>query len=213
MSLMPLQQAHKIWLQAAEKVKDRVINPTLFRAIELGHGITLDGETFILGFTIADMPMASILRSGQNLLLLEQCVSEVLRNKVRVIIIDGTTLADYDAYKKQLEIREQTVTQLSSRRDDERAVQLAWDEVGEQIARTHARMNLRQLPQIRAQFINEGFRIINEAIERLGYTEDSDELQKRSLARVFEKFATVTEVPGAMLAYEFFKLREEGRLK
>lgn len=213
MSLMPTQQAHQIWLQAAEKVKDRVINPSLYRAIEMGHGITLDGETFILGFTNADMPMASILRGSQNLLLLEQCVGEVMRKKVRVIIIEGTTLADYDAYKKQLEIREHTATLMSSRRDEERAVQIAWEEVGEQITRTHARLNLRQLPQTKAKFVNQGFQIINEAIGRLGYTEESDELQKRSLARVFEKFATVTEVPSAMLAYEFFKLREEGKLK
>ena len=213
MSLMPSQQAHQIWLQAAEKVKDRVINPTLFRAIELGHGVTLDGETFVLGFTNADMPMASILRSSQNILTLEQCVSEVLRKKVRVIIIEGTTLADYEAYRKQIDIREQTATLLTSRRDEERAVQLAWDEVGEQLTRTHARMHLRQLPQIKAEFINKGFQIINEAVDRLGYTDDSDELHKRSIGRVFEKFATVTEVPSALLAYEFFKLREEGKLK
>ena len=54
--------------------------------------------------------------------------------------------------------------------------------------------------------------LINEAVNKLGYTDDSDELQQRALARVFEKLATVIEVPSALLAYEFFKLRDEGKL-
>ena len=34
----------------------------------------------------------------------------------------------------------------------------------------------------------EAFRIINEAVNDMGYDENSDEIQKRALARVFEKF-------------------------
>jgi hypothetical protein len=73
-------------------------------------------------------------------------------------------------------------------------------------------MHLRQLPQSRAEFMEFAFNVINEACKALGYDESSDELHKRSLARVFEKFATVVEVPSAQLAYEFSKLRKEGKL-
>ena len=207
------KQAHQAWLQAAEKVKDQVIAPTLYRAVELGVGITLDGDYFVLGFSSADMPMASHLRSSQNAATIEKCISEVLKTKVRLRIVEGTTLEDYENYKKQLAAREASDTTISARREQERVVQVAWEEVGEQITRAYARLHLRQLPQSKAQIMKYAFEVINEAVNRFNYDENSDEIHKRSLARVFEKFATVVEIPGSLLAYEFFKLREEGKLQ
>ena len=213
MSEQNQQQVNKIWIEAAEKVKDRVIAPTLYRALELGVGIVIDGEHFVVGFASADMPMASHLRSAQHRAIIDQTLSSVVGSKVRLLIIDGTQPKDYEKYKTQLAARESAASTVSVRRDEERRVQLAWDEVGEQITRSYARLNLRQLPQTRAAFLLDAFGVINETVNRLGYSDDSDELQKRSLARVFEKFATVVDVPSALLAYEFARLRAEGKLK
>ena len=209
---MQAKQAHQIWLQAAEKVKDQIVAPTLYRALELGVGITVDGEYFVLGFSSADMPMASHLRSSQNMATIEKCISEVLKTKVRLRIIEGTTEQDYEHYKQQMAAREASAGTVSERREQERAVQVAWEEVGEKISRAYARLHLRQFPQSKVQIIKYGFEVINEAVKRFNYDENSDEIQKRSLARVFEKFATAVEIPSALLAYEFFKLREEGKL-
>lgn len=205
--------AHQIWLEAAEKVKDRVIAPTLYRALEMPTGIALDGDEFILGFTNADLPMAGHLRSAQHRAIVDQCVSEVLKKKVRVHIIEGTTIEDYQRYKQQQAARENTQVTVSAQKEAERRVMAAWDEVAEQITRMYARLQLRQLAQQRADFMWTAFNTINEAVEKLGYTDDAPEIQKRALARVFEKFATAVEIPSTMLAFEFFRLRREGKLK
>lgn len=205
------KQAHQIWLQAAEKVKDRVIAPTLYRALELPTGIAVEGDEFILGFANQDIPMAGHLRSAQHRAIVDQCVSEVLKRKVRVRIIEGTTPEDYQRYKDQQLARDSVQVTISAQKEAERRVIQAWDEVGEQITRLYARLNLRQLAQQRAEFVWTAFKIINDAIEKMNYTEDSDDIQKRALARVFEKFATVVEIPSTMLAFEFFKLRKEGK--
>ncbi len=213
MELMNSRQAHQVWLEAQEKVKDRVIAPTLYKALELGIGITLDGDEFILGFSGADLPMASLLRSSQHNAIIEQSLSEVLKKKVRLHIIDGTTLEDYLNYKKLTAARTATATKISARREEERKIMMAWEEVGEKITRAYARLQYRQFAQSRGLFIKWAFGVINEAVNSMGYSEKSDEVHKRSLARVFEKFATTVEVPSSMLAYEFFKLREEGKLR
>lgn len=205
-------QVHQLWLQAAEKVKDRVIAPTLYRALELPHGITIDGDEFILGFSNQDLPMAGHLRSAQHKAIIEQCVSDVVKKKVRLRIIEGTTLADYEHYKKQQAARTVAATSLSAQREHEHAVIAAWDEVAEKITRGYARLHLRQLAQNRAMFMMEAFKVINEAIDRLGYDSNTDEISQRALARVFEKFATAVDLPSTMLAYEFIKLRKEGKL-
>ncbi|MGI6295551.1 MAG: hypothetical protein ACOX3G_05635 [Armatimonadota bacterium] len=206
------KQAHQIWQIAAEKVKDRVIAPTLYRALELPVGIAVEGNEFILGFANQDLPMAGHLRSAQHRAIIDQCVSEVLKRKVRVRIIEGTTIEDYEHYKQQEKARETTHVTLNAQREKERQVIAAWDQVGEQITRLYAKLNLRQLAQQRADFMWEVFRLINEAIDKMGYDENADEISKRALARVFERFATVVDIPSTMLAFEFFKLRKDGKL-
>lgn len=212
MALMNPKQAQQVWLEAQEKVKDRVIAPTLYRALELGVGVTVDGDEFVLGFSSADLPMASLLRSSQHNAIIEQSLSEVLKKKVRLKIVEATTIEEYEHIKQQEAARENTATTISAKREQERQVMMAWEEVAEKVTRGYARLQYRQFPQSRAAFMKWAFGVINEAVNRMGYTDKSDEVHKRSLARVFEKFATVVEVPGTMLAYEFFKLREEGKL-
>ena len=189
-----------------------MIAPTLYRALELPVGIAVDENEFILGFANQDIPMAGHLRSAQHRAIVDQCVSEVLKRKVRVRIIEGTTVEDYEHYKKQQQAREQTHVTLNVQREKERRVIQAWDQVGEQITRMYAKLHLRQLAQQRADFIWSAFEIINEAVDNMGYSDASEEIEKRALARVFEKFATVVEIPSTMLAFEFFKLRKEGKL-
>lgn len=116
------KQAHQIWQIAAEKVKDRVIAPTLYRALELPVGIAVEGNEFILGFANQDLPMAGHLRSAQHRAIVDQCVSEVLKRKVRVRIIEGTTPEDYEHYKQQEKARETTHVTLNAQREKERQV-------------------------------------------------------------------------------------------
>jgi hypothetical protein len=205
--------AHKIWLEAAERVKDRVIAPTLYRALELGVGITLDGDYFVLGFSSPDLPMAGHIRSAQHLPTVEQCLSEVIGRKVRLRIIEGTTLQAYEEWKRIQSLAEQRRTAMSTRREMERQIEEVWDDVAERITRGYAALPLRQLAQSKGLFIMDAFKMINEAVNRLNYTHEADEIHKRALSRVFERLATVVEVPSAILAYEFFKLRSEGKLE
>lgn len=213
MEYMPEAQAQQVWLVAAERVKDRVISPTLYRAVECGVGITVDGDEFILGFSNADSPMAGHLRSAQHLAIIEQCISEVLHKKVRLKIVEGTTMKDYINWKNLRTAREVTATTLSQRRERDRAIEHSWEEVAEKITRGYAKLQGRQFAQMRGKFVKQAFEFINEGVNKHNYSDESEDVHKRALARVFEKFATAVDVPSTILAYEFFKLREEGKLK
>ena len=205
-------EAQEAWQQAAEKVKDRVVAPTLYRALEAGVGIALDGDIFVLGFAGPDYPLASHLRSAQHNPIILKALAEVLKRDVRLLTIDGPTLEDYQNYKRLRAVSEAESITMSERRERERRIEQSWEETAEKIARGYARLHLRQLAQNRGRFIREAFEMINEGIKSLGYTDDADEIHKRSLSRVFEKLGGLVEVPGAMLAYEFFKPRDEGKL-
>lgn len=212
MSEITPAQAQQIWHQAAEKVKDRVIAPTLYRALELGVGLTIEGDFFVLGFSSENLPMSGHLRSSQHLTTIERCISEVAKQKLRLRVVEGTTIQDYENWKKIKQAADSVRGGISDRREKERQIEQKWDEVAEKITRGYAKLPLRQLAQTRGVFIREAFKFLNQAVNSMGYTHESEEIHKRALSRVFEKFANVVEVPSGMLAYEFFRLRDEGKL-
>jgi hypothetical protein len=156
--------------------------------------------------------MAGHLRSSQHLAIVEQSISEVAKEKLRLKIIEGTSVAEYENYKKLQKTRESAQTTLSQQRLKDRAVEQAWEQVAEQITRGYAKLQQRQFAQVRGQFVIWAFTVINDAVNKSGYTDQSDEVQKRALSRIFEKLSTVVEVSSAMLAYEFLRLREDGKL-
>lgn len=210
---MDQKQVHQCWLQASEKVKDRLVSPTLYRALEAGVGITIDGDEFVVGFSSAESPLAGHLRSSKNQAIIEQCVSEVLRTPLRIKIVEGTTLAEYESQKQLHARRIVSQTTLSERRERDRAIMLEWEAVAEKITRGYAKLPMRQMAQSRGMFVKWAFEVINDAVNKFNYSDTSDEIHIRALNRVFEKFSTVVEVPSTMLAYEFFRLREEKKLQ
>jgi hypothetical protein len=211
MELTPAE-AKRIWQEAAERVKDKVIAPTLYRAVEAGVGITLDGDLFVVGFSGADLALAGHIRSAQHHAIILQSLAEVLKKPVRLLTIDGTNVEDYENYKRLRAAGEAVSVTMSERRAKERQIEQAWEEIAEKITRGYAKWPLHQLSQSRGFFIRHAFKLINEGVKAMGYSEDSNEIHKRSLSRVFDKFGNVIDVPSAMLAYEFFRLRDEGKL-
>lgn len=205
------QDAIKVWKIAQEKVKDRVIAPTLYIALEKGVGITVEDGQFILGFSNADAPMAGHLRSVQYLAIIEQAISEVLNQKIRLKTVEGTTLQEYESQKLLYQSREATAQTVSAQRAHERQISQEWESVTEKITRGYAKLQQRQFAQNRARFIRWGLGIIHEAVIQFNYSDDSEDAHKRAFARMFEKFATVLNISSTWLAYEYFRLREEGK--
>ena len=96
--------------------------------------------------------------------------------------------------------------------DEKRRVEAAadrtWDSVAEQVSRRYAGTPLRQLPQVRARYLQEAIRIISDGMDHLYNSETADELSERALSRVIERVATLMEMPGPMVAMELLRYRE-----
>ncbi len=202
----------RVWLEAVELVKDKTVAPTLYRALEAGYGIAVEEESFVVGFETSRYPMAGHLKSSQWMPIIEQVLSEMLGRKVRLITVEGTTPADYERYKEMIAANAAKQGAINARRDREKSVEQKWDDVADKIVKTYSGATFKMFPQSRAAVMKTGFRIINEAFDELGYSDDAEEIVKRSFAKMFEKFAGLVEMPPQWLVYEFFRLREEGKL-
>jgi hypothetical protein len=205
---MDQAEARRIWLEAVEKVKDRTLAPTLWRALEMGTGITAEGDQFVVGFPPADAPMSGYLTSSEHRVTIERVLAELLGRPHRLRIIEGTTAADYEAFKKRQELAEETRSKVQERKRIERAAEKEWEMVAEQCSRRYAGTPMRQLPQIRAQFLLDVVRVISDSLDRIHPTGQIDEVGQRALARVIEKIATLADVPGAVVGLELARYRQ-----
>jgi|YelNatPaOPRAMG01_1025707.scaffolds.fasta_scaffold45542_2 hypothetical protein len=202
-------EARKIWEEAVEKVKDRTIAPTLWRALELGHGITAEDDFFIVGFLPSDSPMTGYLTSSEHRIIIEQALTELLGKPTRLKIVEGITPADYEAFKKREAAAEAARRAAYERKREERAVEKEWESTAEQCSRRYAGLPMRQFPQVRAAFIFDAVQIISETIDRLHPDGKLDEVAQRALARVIEKVATLADVPAAVIGTEVLRYRKE----
>ncbi len=200
-------EAKQIWLEAVERVKDRTLAPTLWRALEMGSGVTLEDGQFVVGFLPQDGPMAGYLTSSDHRITIEKVLAEIIGSPTQLKIIEGTTIADFEAHKKREKVAEETRRQAQLRRHVERAAERAWEQVAEQVSRKYANTNLRQLPQVRATYMFEAIEIISEAMDRIHPDGNIDEIGHRALGRVVDRVATLADVPGAVVGAELMRFR------
>lgn len=201
-------EAKKVWLEAVERVKDVTLAPTLWRALEMGHGVTLEDENFIVGFTPSDSPMSSYLTNSDHRVTIEKSLSDIIKKPVRLKIIEGTTEADYAAHKQRELVAEKTRLAAQDRKYVERAAERKWDAVAEQCSRKYANTPLRQLPHIRAQYMFEAVQIISDAMDQIHPDGKLDEISHRAMGRVVDKVATLADVPGAIVGAELIRFRK-----
>jgi hypothetical protein len=204
---MDQAEARRIWLEAVERVKDRTLAPTLWRALEAGYGVTAEDDSFIVGFPPSDGPMAGYLTSAEHRTIIERAVSELVGKPTRIKIIDGTTIADFEIFKKREAVAEEARRTASDRKRVERAAEREWDAIAEQCSRKYANTPLRQLPHVRAQYMFEAVQIISESMDTIHPDGKIDEIGHRALGRVIEKVATLADVPGAVVAAELIRVR------
>ncbi len=206
---MNQSEARKIWQEAVEKVKDRTLAPTLWRALELGHGITAEDDFFVVGFLPSDGPMTSYLTSSEHRIIIEQTLSELLGKPTRLKIVEGITPADYEVFKKREAAAEAARRTAYERKREERAIEKEWETTAEQCSRKYAGLPMRQFPQIRASFIFEAIKIISDTIDRMHPDGKLDEVAQRALAQIIEKVATLADVQAAVVGTELLRYRRD----
>lgn len=200
-------EARRVWLDAVEKVKDQTLAPTLWRALELGTGIDHENGVFVIGFPPSDSPMAGYLRSSEHKIVIEKVLTQMLGTPTQIKIIEGTTQADFETAKKREATAERTRSVVSERRQGERALETAWETIAEQCSRKYANTPMRQMPQVRGQFMFEAVKIISDAMDTIHPTGEINDTGHRSIARVIEKVATLADVPSAVIAAELIRFR------
>lgn len=202
----------EVWAHTVERVKQTVISPVLWRALERAVAVAWEDGTFVIGLGGADGQMAGTLNARDNQLAIERALRELSGNgDVRLRVIDGTHYEDWEHAKLRDAAAHAHRTQAVQRRQTESASFASWDAVYDQVSRLWAGFEYRGLTTGRGRYLDAALDLVITAAESGLYPAEgkADELAERGLSRVLERIASMTGSDSILVSYLFFQKRKE----
>lgn len=193
----------QIWYEVSELVKDEIVNPSVFNALEHAVPIDLQGNQFILGFAAQDTPLIGYITSASTLPIIKRCLSENLHIPMDLLVVEGTSLDEYLAHKELLARAKQTVNTVQEERKAKRKIENEWEAVGDKCIRTFTNMENKGFAMNKAMYLREAFKIIYEHCQTINYRYQADPLHDRCISRLFDRLETAVELPAAIIAYYY----------
>ena len=209
---MDKKLVESIWNEVSENVKDEVINPSVFNALEHAVPIDLQGSTFILGFAAQDTPLIGYITSASTLPLINRCLSENMKMPIELLVVEGTSLEEYLAHKKLMSEAKKTIDTAQAARNERRKIENMWEEVGEKCIRTFTAMENKGYSINKAMYLKDAFKLINDMCIKINYEYKKEPMHDRCLSRVFDRLETAIELPSGILAFLFFQAKEKGEI-
>lgn len=186
------------WSLIREKVKQQVTGRTLYRALDALMPVTIEGETVVLGLPHADYQLAGHLNAPNVRRWIEQYLAEAYGFQPNVVIIEGTTLADWQLHLRKQEELKKLAEQTARKQTQTTRAYTTWETLYEQVGRKFAETPGRSLAINRARYLREVIQMVKEALQKLPLESEQDE---RQLNRVIERIATNAEVPATLVAW------------
>lgn len=201
-----MAEVAEIWKEVAPKVRAGVTGIGVWTALKSCVPITIDEGVFVLGVPYGGAELGGHLRMAVTSRLIETNMSEAVGSPIKLRVIDGTEMADWDVTKRRDAERRRMQEAEMVKMRTELENRTSWDSIYERLSREYASVPNRSLPQNRARFFDAAISIVTDARQTMGVADDQAE---RNFARCLERISQYTEIPSAYVAFEVLKRAEE----
>lgn len=196
-----------LWANCVDRLKDRINNRSFWEALEATHAITIEDDNLIIGIDNENFNRSTHILQVSTLNTVHRAIEEVFNRPLHLKLIEGTTFADWEAYKA----REARVAASKQATPEQfttapTAASNTWEGIYEQLSRLFAQASHRSLPQGKARYANEALYLLAEAMEAV-YPDNPDEHTERNLARALDRIAASADIPASVIAFELERLR------
>jgi hypothetical protein len=175
-------------------------------AMEAAIPITLDDDTFVCGLAPRDYPLSGHLNADQVRNTVENILRQASRRQIRFEIIEGTTLADWDAIKERQRRAHTAVIAMAEKKLEEHHFEDVLNQIVSELRQRITAVRDRALPQVRAELILQIVPQLSDAEEML-FAEQKTHDRRRAMARAIDRIAGFLEVQPLMLAIEIERHR------
>ncbi len=192
------QEMQQAWSAIRERVKQQVTGRTLYRALDALQLVTIEGETVVLGLPHEEYQLAGHLNAPTVRKWIEQYIEEAYAVRPQLVIIEGTTLQDWQLHQRKQDELRRLSEQGTRKREAEARTYTNWEAVYEQVGRKFAETPGRSLAVNRARYLNEMIAFVRDALQRIPVESEADE---RQLNRIIERIANNAEAPSTVVAW------------
>lgn len=201
---------NRLWQWVVTRVKAQTTAPGLWRSMEAARPIAVEGLQVIVGFGPDQSHMRGLLLDNRHQRMIEQVMEAGTRKKFQLRIIDGETLADWEAHK----LHEQEVARLNQAGRSgggstspaytpgaaTSGVDGSWEDIGEKLIRKIGTVSTRAMPSVQGRLLLEAVDALAEAYPRL-MTEQATEQDERSLSRTLDRLGERLGASAATIGY------------
>jgi hypothetical protein len=200
-----------VWKQTVDRVKQNVISPGLWRAMERSVAVAWEDSLFVIGFAAMDGQMAGLVNARDNQLAIERALREVTGlQDLRVRVIDGTQAQDWEQAQERDAATLAHQQQAVQRRYTEATAFSSWDAVYDQVSRLWASFEYRALTVGRGRYLDAALDIVVTAMNGGLYPAEgkADEVTERGLTRVLDRIASMTGSDAVIVGYLLVQKRK-----
>ena len=170
-------------------------------AMEAVIPIVLDGDHFVVGLSTRDFPMSGSINQGPAHNTIETILQQAAGKSIRFEVIEGTTLADWEAVVARRGRAQDAVIAMASKKAEDHHFDDILNQIVGEIRHRASALPDRMLPQVRAGLILDIAPSLSDAADMLFTDPDSREA-KRAMARVIERISGFLEIPPMTLSLE-----------
>jgi hypothetical protein len=167
--------------------------------MEAARPIVIEGEELILGFSGAEGHQSGLLLDARNRNVIEQVIERATRKRLRLRVITGETLQDWEAYRASQ--AEAARLQQQSREQYQKRTEAAqtWDAVAELLIRKFSGLEHRNLASVQGAYLAESVEVLAEAYGRL--MSAPSEMDERNYSRALDRVSERVGVSSSLIAY------------
>lgn len=189
---------YQAWNRIREQIKDRVTGRNVWQALDVLNPIVEVDGTTVLGIPHSYSEYISYVSNVTTKRLIEQVIEENLGEKRSILIIEGATQQDWEAYQRKQEEARRISEGLSAKESVARKSADSWEGLYEWLGRRYADTPNRSLAQNRAQYLQDAVEATRKLLEQTPIENEQDE---RQFNRVIERITTNTDVAPAMVGW------------
>jgi hypothetical protein len=205
------RQLNLIWQHVTNTVKQRIMNRTLWEAMEISRPLTVEGTDLIVGVDPMKYSLASVMEQPTIRNTLEQLLTTTARTELHLKLIQGETLVEWNAIKERKRQAEEMAARparagVVGRGPEQASSAASWEEALSHAHRTFTQLPTRSIPQTRAQFILDILPVLAATEDRIR-TADHQHEDDRGLGHVIDKIAQMVETDSTTIALEYLRYR------
>lgn len=219
---MSESKAAGLWEAIVAKVKESELDPPLWRALDAGVPIQLDGASLVVGFAPQHEPEMAFLNAACDQPLLAGVLAQVATRPVTLTAIDGTTPDDWVRYQERERLRREVTHKAEERAPTDSPFAPPTEggiggagssrylqELMLDLRHRYVKLPHRTATYVKASFLHEILPELVKAEGELRQLEATSEGFLRAAARLIDRVAEVLGVDSFQVALEFKRYRRE----